>query len=328
MITKSTGSIRRPKPLLHREPKYWELNHDRMSRWLKIIVEAAKGWSADNAFKHSAAVSFYTLFSLAPVTVIAITVMSVFLGEDAAARQFSTQMTELVGPASTQMVRDAAKAAESPASNGLTATIGVILLLVGATTVFAQLQNSLNEIWGVRARPSRNGIVVLIVQRLLSFAMVLTIGFLLLVSLVLTTWLTAVLSEVHGQLGTSPAVVKSVDFGVSLLVISVLFALIFKVIPDVRLKWRDVWPGAFLTALLFGIGRYAIALYLGHSTVASIYGTAGSLVAMLIWVYYSCMIFFFGVEFTRAHHLSRNHSIQPKKTAVLVEREVVIGRAG
>ncbi len=214
-----------------------------MSRWLKIIARAAKAWSSDNAFKHSAAVSFYTLFSLAPVTVIAITVMSVFLGEDAAAKQFSTQMTELVGPASTQMVRDAAKAAESAVSDRLSGSVSVLLLLVGATTVFAQLQGSLNEIWGVRARPRQNGIVVLIVQRLVSFAMVLTIGFVLLVSLVLTTWLTTVLDEVHGQLGTSPGVVKSVDFGVSLVVISLLFALIFKVVPDVRLKWRDVWLG-------------------------------------------------------------------------------------
>jgi len=299
-----------------------------MSHWLKIIVRAAKAWSADHAFKHSAAVSFYTLFSLAPVTVIAITVMSLFLGEDAAARQFSRQMTELVGPASAEMVRAAAQASENNATHHFSGIVSVVLLLIGATTVFAQLQGSLNEIWGVRSRPNRNGLVVLLVQRIVSFAMVLTIGFVLLVSLVLTTILTMALEGVHSRTEASPVMVKSVDFGVSLVVISLLFALIFKVIPDVRLKWRDVWPGAILTALLFGVGRYFIALYLGHSTVASIYGTAGSLVALLIWVYYSCTIFFFGVEFTRAHHLSRYPAIEPKKAAVRVQEQVIIGQAG
>lgn len=287
-----------------------------MARWIKIFTRAAKAWSADNAFKHSAAVSFYTLFSLAPVTIIAIKVMGIFLGEEIATRQFSAQMTGLVGPASAEMIQAAAAASHSPASNQFSAALGIVLLLVGATTIFGQLQDSMNDIWRVQAQPRGHGIIVLLLRRLLSFAMVLTIGFLLLVSLVLTTVLTATLGLIHGKIGMAPIFISGVDFAATLVVITCLFALLFKVLPDVKLRWRDVWLGATVTSLLFGLGRYLIALYLAHSTVASIYGTAASLVALLIWIYYSCGIFFFGVEFTRAHHIQIHPAVEPKPTAV------------
>ena len=289
-----------------------------MTRWIKIIIRAAKAWNADNAFKHSAAVSFYTLFSVAPVTIIAIKVMGIFLGEEVATRQFSAQMTALVGPASAEMIQAAAAASKAPAASGFSAALGVILLLVGATTVFGQLQGSLNDIWGVEAKPRGHGIFVLVMRRLVSFAMALTIGFLLLVSLVLSTMLTATLGMIHGRIGTAPLLIKGIDFAATLAVITTLFALLFKVLPDVRLQWRDVWVGAALTALLFSLGRYLIALYVWHSTVASIYGTAAALVALLVWIYYSCAIFFFGAEFTRAHHLTHHPAIRPKTAAVHV----------
>ena len=286
----------------------------------QLLVSAAQAWNTDNAFKHSAAVSFYTLFSLAPVTIIAITIMGVFLGQEIATRQFTSQMTALVGPASAEMINAAAKASQSPAANGFSSVLGIFLLILGATTVFGQLQDSLNDIWGVKAKPRGHGIIVLVVRRLVSFAMVLTIGFLLLVSLVLSTMLTAAFVRVHGQTGTESLLVKSIDFGATLLVITLLFALMFKVLPDVKLRWRDVWLGALLTSGLFGAGRYLIALYLAHSTVASIYGTAASLVALLIWIYYSCAIFFYGVEFTRAQHIAQRPAVEPKPTAVHIRR--------
>jgi membrane protein len=292
-----------------------------MPKWVHLPVNAAKAWQADNAFKHSAAVSFYTLFSLAPVAVIAITLMSLFLGSEVATRQFSTQVSELVGPASAEMIRTAAAAAiKLQTQNHFSAALGLGILLIGATSVFAQLQDSVNEIWGVRAQPGRRGIIVVLVRRLISFAMVLTLGFLLLVSLVLTTVLSAALGTIHGRMDTTPWLLHSVDFGVTLVVITILFALLFKVMPDVRQRWRDIWPGAILTAALFGLGRYGIALYLSHSTVASIYGTAASLVAVLVWVYYSCSIFFFGVEFTRAQHLAHHRALHPKSKAVRASR--------
>jgi membrane protein len=291
-----------------------------VTTWIKIVIGAAKAWWADNAFKHSAAVSFYTLFSIAPVTIIAIKVMGIFLGEEVATREFSAQMAALVGPASAEIIHAAAVASKSPAASGFSAALGVCLLLVGATTVFGQLQDSLNDIWGVKAKPRGHGIIVLVVRRLLSFAMVLTIGFLLLVSLVLSTMLTTTLGLIHGRIGTAPLLVKGIDFGATLLVITLLFALLFKVLPDVKLRWRDVWLGALLTSVLFGVGRYLIALYLAHSTVASIYGTAASLVALLIWIYYSCAILFYGVEFTRAQHIARHPAVETKTTAVHIRR--------
>jgi membrane protein len=294
-----------------------------MSRWFKILVSAGTSWNDDNVFKHSAAVSFYTLFSLAPITIIAVTVAGMFLGREEASHQFQQQVTALVGPASAEMIQSVAKASQSDSSSWFSTAIGIALLLIGATTVFAQLQSSLNDIWGVRTKPSRSGWVVLILQRLISFAMVVTVGFLLLVSLVLTTALTSALGHFNSGLLASPALLKAADLVVGLIMISLMFALLFKILPDVVLRWRDVWLGAIVTALLFTIGRYLIALYLGHSTVASIYGTAGSLVALLIWVYYSCAILFFGVEFTKAYRLAHRQEVQAKPTAVRVQQKIL-----
>jgi membrane protein len=292
-----------------------------MRSWFETLAAAAKSWNADNTFKHSAAVSFYTLFSLAPVTIIAVTIAGFFFGRDAAARQFNAQITALVGKESAGVIQSAIAASETHASNWMARVLSVALLIIGATTVFGQLQESLNDIWNVRTKPSRSGWIVLLMQRLISFAMVITVGFLLLVSLVITTALTSLTSRFEAG-----ALTHAVDFLASMLVITLLFGLIFKVLPDVVLRWRDVWLGAFISALLFSGGRYLIALYLGHSAVASIYGAAGSLVALLIWVYYSCAIMFFGVEFTRAYRQGRHLPLVPKTTAVAVREEIIAQR--
>ena len=228
-----------------------------------------------------------------------------------------------IGPASADLINKAATAAQTRQDSWFATTVGIILVVVGATTVFAQLQDSLNAIWGVRTRPSKSGWPILILHRLISFAMVVTVGFLLLVSLVLTTFLTSTLNRFSGTILDSPAMLQFVDLLGGLVVITSLFALIFKIMPDVKLEWREVGLGAALTAILFTAGRYLIALYLSHSTVASIYGTAGSLVALLMWVYYSCAILFFGVEFIRAHNVLHHHPVRPKETAVLVREEIV-----
>lgn len=297
-----------------------------MRFWFKVLRTAAKNWSDDNAFKHSAAVSFYTLFSMAPITVIAVGIVGFFLGEQEANRQFLNQVTLLVGKASADTIEQAVKASTTEEGNWISTVVGLGLLLVGATTVFGQMQDSLNSIWHVKSKPSRSGWVVVLFQRLISFAMVVTIGFLLLVSLVVTTLLTNFTGRLDGA--WAPTMARVVDFGIALGVITVLFACIFKILPDVKLRWRDVWGSALLTALLFSGGRFLIAFYLGHSTVASVYGAAGSLVALLIWVYYSCAILFFGVEFTRSYHEARGLKIVPKDTAVAVREEIVEGKRG
>ncbi len=294
-----------------------------MSKWPKIFWEAAKAWKADNAFKHSAAVSFYTLFSLAPITIIAVTVAGFFLGREAAHQQLTDQLSALVGRASAEMMQKAAEASQQEENSGWKTAVGAGLLLFGATTVFAQLQDSLNKIWGVRAKPSKRGWLILLIQRLVSLAMVFTIGFLLLVSLILTTLLTSFLTRFGSGWSQSAFLVQVTDAVVGLVVITLLFAMLFKIMPDVRLRWRDVGVGALVTAALFTAGRHLIALYLGRSTVASIYGTAGSLVALLLWVYYSCAILFYGAEFTRAYRRQQGLPVSPTTTAVQVREEIV-----
>jgi membrane protein len=290
-------------------------------RWFKILFAAGKAWHDDNAFKHSASVSFYTLFSLAPITIIAVGVAGIFFGKDVATQQFTAQMTQLVGESSAEVIQKAMEASAVSHKSWISTIIGVVLLIIGATTVFGQLQESLNDIWGVTAKPSRSGWVVMIVHRLISFAMVLTIGFLLLTSLLITTVLTSFVN-IYGS-SFAPQMLKVADVGVSLVVITILFALLFKVLPDVKVRWRDVWLGGFFTAVLFTLGRYLIALYLGHSAIASTYGAAGSLVALLIWIYYSCAILFYGAEFVQAHREAHGLHVIPKETAVLVRKEVV-----
>lgn len=295
-----------------------------MNLWPRIFLNAAKNWQADNVFKHSAAVSFYTLFSLAPITIIAVTVMGFFLGKERAGEQLNQQVAQLIGPASAELVQKAAEASQRD-SDSLAATVtGIALLLFGATTVFSQLQESLNQIWDVRAKPRKHSWVVLVVHRLLSFAMVLVMGFLLLVSLILSTWVTSALGYFKSSLLSSPALLKIADLGIGVVVITILFALLFKVLPDVVVRWRDVVVSAIITSLLFTLGRYGIAFYLSHSTVASVYGTAGSLVALLVWVYYSCAILFYGVELTRAYREAHRLKVIPTENAVLVREQLVI----
>ena len=294
-----------------------------MPRWIRIAIDAGKAWNADNAFKHSAAVSFYTLFSLAPITLIAVGLAGFFFGKDVATQQFAAQITQLVGKDSAELIQKTTEANSLGGRSWLQATLGGILLVVGATTVFGQLQGSLNDVWGVTAKPSKSGWLLLIIKRLISFAMVLTIGFLLLTSLILTTALSAAIEVARGWFTVAPALLRAADLGVGLGVITLLFALLFKVLPDVHIRWREAWLGAFVTALLFTLGRYLIALYLSHSTIAKNYGAAGSLVALLIWIYYSCAILFYGAEFVRAHRLSSGLKVEPKETAVLVRKEII-----
>ncbi len=299
----------------------------RLPEWTQVPIAAAKSWNEDGAFKHSAAVSFYTLFSLAPITIISLGIASFVFGPEAASAQFSNQMADLVGKESAEFIQKTVQASQ-PQQQGWTSTVvGLVVLVVGATTVFAQLQESLNAIWGVRTRPERSGWLVLLVRRLISFAMVLTLGFLLLVSLILTTVLTAVVSYADDLVPVPPILLSAADMVVALGVVTLLFAMVFKIMPDVHLRWRDVWRGALVTALLFSIGRLLIALYLSHSTVASAYGAAGSLVALLIWIYYSCAILFYGAKFTRAHREKNGLPVKPKSKAMLV-REVLEEESG
>jgi membrane protein len=295
-----------------------------MRRWARVFLAAGKSWAADNAFKHAGAVSFYTLFSVAPITIIAVAVAGAIFGPEAAQGELSDQLTGLIGAEGAEVIEKLVADSQPQRTGWAPAVLGVVALVVGATTVFAQLQESLNDIWGVATRPTRNSIAVLLTRRLLSFALVLTIGFLLLVSLVLTTVVSVVLAYAEGLVPMPPWLLRGADVVAPLAVVTVLFAMIFKVLPDVHLAWRDVWKGAAITAVLFSVGRLLISFYLGRTGVASTYGAAGSLVLLLMWVYYSTLILFFGVEFTRADLAARGVPVKPKRKAARVKRELVL----
>ena len=283
---------------------------------LQIFKTAAQRWLERDAFEHAAALAFCTLFSLAPLVIIIVTIVGLVFGEDAASGQISAAISELVGAQAAAAVEEAVRRSRLEEAGIVPTVLGVGALIFGATTVFAQMQNALNQFWGVKARPTRNSMLRFIIARLLSLSMVLIIGFLMLTSFVVSLAITAVIEYAQEWVSIPGFAVVLVDLTVSLGVTTVLFGMLFKVLPDVRVQWADVWRGAFFTAALFAIGKYLISLYLTHVAPASTYGAAGSLVLILLWVYYSSLILFFGTCLTIAAILQRGDQILPKKTSV------------
>lgn len=274
-----------------------------------------QGWKADNASRLSAALAYYTIFSLAPLLVIVIAITGLFWQQDVVQSQIMNQVEGLVGAEGRTFVSDLLTSASRPAE-GITATvIGLITLLFGALGVFNELHNSLNAIWDVKEEETKGfleSIKKVVFTRLLSFTMILGIGFVLLVSLVISAGISAVNETVGNAVPMSEILLQIVNLIISIGVITLLFALIFKFLPDAEIAWRDVWLGAFVTALLFSLGKFLIGLYLGNSAVASSFGAAGSLVLLLIWIYYSAQILFFGAEFTQVYANQYGSKIVPE----------------
>jgi membrane protein len=266
-----------------------------------LIKDTFAQWSEDNPFQLAAALAYYTLFSMAPLLMIAIAVAGLVFGREASQNQVVGIIEDLVGVQGARAIQAMIETAgRKPDSGVFAAGVGIILLLLGAGGVVEQLQHSLNTIWRVAPKTGR-GIRGFLLDRLLSFSMVLSVGFLLVVSLVISAVLTAVSGIVGDFLPIDAATAHILDFVVSFAFIMLLFAVIYKFVPDVRIAWRDVWIGAATTSLLFSVGKFLIGFYLGHSTVTSIYGAAGSLVTLLLWVYYSSLMFFFGAELTQIY---------------------------
>lgn len=291
--------------------------------WWRVVHGAIRLWLERNAFSYAGSLAFYTLFSLAPTVIIAVTVIGLVLGEEAAHGQIVAQLQGTMGQDAAAAIEAAVAQSRIEESGLLPTLLGFGALMVGATTVFAQMQFSLNTIWGVTARPSANSALVFIKNRLLSLTVVLSIGFILLVSLVLGVMLRAALQAADEMVPYVGLLTTTAEFLVSLAVIAALFATIFKVLPDVVLSWRDVVVGALVTALLFAVGRSVIAVYLSHTATASTYGAAGSVVMILLWVYYSSLILLFGAAFTRCHLSERGKPLVPRNTAVVVRRELL-----
>ncbi len=264
----------------------------------KLAKQVGNSWLDDYAPSMGAALAYYTMFSLAPLLLIVISVAGLVFGQDAARGEIAAQLRSVMGERGASAVQDLLASVQQP-DEGLAATgVGVLLLLIGATTVFGELQDSLDRIWRVPTRGQTSGWLVLVRARLLSFGMILAIGFLLTLSLVASAALAAIGRRWDLMLGGWYPLAVATEAIVAFLLVAVMFALIYKVMPRVRVLWSDVWIGAVFTALLFTIGKSLIGLYVGRSGVTSAFGAAGSLVVVLLWVYYSAQIFLIGAEFT------------------------------
>jgi membrane protein len=288
---------------------------------MQLGKDTISEWSEDKVPKLAAALAYYTAFAIAPLLVIAIAVAGLVFGQEAATNQIGQQVSGLLGPTAGEAVNGMVAAASARQGGSIVATIiGVITLLFGASGVFGELQDSLNTIWEVQPKPGL-GFFATLKKRFFSFTMVLGVGFLLLVSLVVSAALAAFGGIFGGEQADESVILKAINFAVSFGVTTLLFALIFKIIPDAKVQWRDVWIGAVVTALLFTIGKAALGWYLGRPTTTSSYGAAGSFVALLLWVYYSAQILFLGAEFTQVYAKMYGSKIQPDEDAVPVTEE-------
>ncbi len=286
---------------------------------LAVVKDTFQGWQEDGSLELGAALSYYTALSLAPLLVIAIAIAALAFGRQAVEGQLFGQIRGVVGAQSAATIQSMIAGAGKHGSGLLPTVLGIATILFGASGVFGQLQTSLDRIWHVAPKPDR-GIWGLLRDRFLSFGMVLGVGFLLLVSLVVSAGLSAVGTYARGLLPALAPLLSTLNFVVSFAVVTLLFAMIFRFLPDARVAWRDVWVGAVATALLFAIGKSLIGLYLGRSSVSSSYGAAGSLIVVLLWVYYSSQILFLGAEFTKVWAVRYGGKIRPDRDAIRVQR--------
>lgn len=285
-----------------------------------VLKQSFKGFSEDKIPKLSASLAYYTVFSLGPLLIVLIFLAAFFYGREAIEGSIFGQLRGFVGKEAAAQIQDIVAKASLSGKSGMAATIGVITLLIGATTVFGEIQDSVNGIWGLKAKP-KAGIWKLIKDRLLSFGIIGSLGFLLLVSLAVT----AVVEGLNQRLqrvfpDVTVVIFYIVNVLITLAVVTVLFAVIFKVLPDAKIKWRDVLAGSIATALLFMLGKFLIALLIAKTNPGSTYGSAGAFVVLMLWIYYSSFILYFGAEFTKAWALKFGGEIRPTEYAVLLKK--------
>jgi membrane protein len=293
-----------------------------MKKTLQVAKQTFSEFSEDNVLRLSAALAYYSIFSIGPLLIIIVGVAGILMGQQGGENfrhQLQDQLQSMLGPQSAKVV-ESMMSTQSKSGGILTTIIGIVVLLLGASGVFGQLQDALNTIWGVKSKPGI-GLWGFLRHRFLSFGMVLVIGFLLLISMVVTTALSAFMKHMGGMMPMSEALAHVLNLVVSFGVITVLFAMMFKFLPDVKIRWSDVWAGAVLTSFLFTIGKFGLGLYLGRASTTSSYGAAGSVVLILLWVYYASIIIFLGAEFTQVYAKARGHETEPKKYAVPITQE-------
>ncbi|QXV66816.1 YihY/virulence factor BrkB family protein [Mucilaginibacter sp. 21P] len=284
-----------------------------------IMKAAFKGFSDDMAMKYSASLAYYTIFSLAPLLLLTISIVGLALGKDAIQGKLFYEINGLVGKEAAEQIQEMIKNLQTSGKSTISVIIGAVTLVIGATTVFGEIQESINLIWQVRPKP-KVGWIKLLKNRLLSGSIIIAIGFLLLVSLVINGALLAVSDYLkHFLPDFTVTLFNIINALISFAVITVLFGVIFKVLPDAKVSWRDVRSGALFTAVLFMIGRIVIGIYIEKSSTSSTYGAAGSLIIILLWVYYTAAILYFGAEFTRAYADFYGVKIEPAEFAVHIE---------
>ena len=302
--------------------------HYSFSDVLGIFKSTANEFVENNSFRHAAALSYYTIFSLPPLLLIVITSASAVLGPEAITGELFQQISGVVGAEEAKFIQDSINKFNQQQQGGLSSLIGIATLIFAATTFFVTLQASINDIWNLKVKP-RSGVWQFIRDRLLSFGLILSVALLLLISFVVSAVLTAFTDYLQQLLpGVAVFFIRLLDLALSLAITTTLFALIFRFLPDAIIRWRDVWVGAFITALLFVIGKFLIAFYIAKSDPASAYGAAGSVIILLLWINYSSLIIFFGAEFTQEFADAFGQKVQPKSHAVRIEsREVPPGES-
>ena len=283
----------------------------------RLLKETFKEWNEDKASRLAAALSYYTVFSLAPLLIITIAIAGAVFGDDAARGEIVRQIQGLVSKDGAEVIQTALENAQRPDTRNLASIISIGVLLFGASNVFAQIQDALNTIWEVQPKPGRS-LVQTLRKRFLSFAMVGGVGFLLLVSLIVNTGLAAMVNYFSNLVPGVDWIWQIANFAISFGVITFLFAIIYKFMPDVKINWSDVWVGSAITSLLFVIGKSLLGLYLGNGSFGSAYGAAGSLVVVLAWINYAAQIIFFGAEFTQVYASKYGSRIVPDENAMRV----------
>jgi membrane protein len=284
-----------------------------------FLKEVMSDFSDDKVMKYSASLSYYTVFSIAPILIIIISIAGIVFGREAVTGKIFYQIKGLVGSDAAEQIQAMIANTHRSGNTFIASVISVMVLILGATGIFGEIQDSINSIWGLKSKPKR-GILKIVINRLISFSLIISLGFVAMVALLLNA-VVDVISTKLGQIvpGAGVYFVQVINYVLSFVIITFMFAVIFKVLPDAKIKWRDVIRGAMVTAVLFILGRYLIGIYIGKSNVASVYGTAGSIVVILVWVYYTAVILYFGAEFTKVYSIKYGSKITPNDYAVWIK---------
>ena len=296
-------------------------------RLWKVLKNSFKGFSNDRITKMSSSLSYYTLFSMAPLLIIIISLSGIFLGQDAAQGKIYNQLSNFIGSNAASQLQTMIQNASLSGKSKFAAIIGIVTLIIGATTVFAQIQDTINYIWGIKPKPKK-GWLNFLKNRFLSFSVIIGLAFLLLVSLTLSTLIDGFSDALKARFPQITVVfLYIINTVVTLLITTLIFGAIFKVLPDAKIRWKDVLTGAITTAVLFMLAKFGISFYISKSNVGTTYGAAGSLVILLLWVYFSAMILYFGAEFTKAYAVEFGAEIRPEDYAVTTKTvEVEVGK--